>query len=304
MAKSIQEALEEANWLATDEELKVIISTTKGNVDQLQEAERSQNFASVYLNGIGEKLTSYLGLKSEPLIISNACISGVLALNFGSQLLAQNKYSKVLVVGGDLVTRFTLSGFHCLSALDPENCKPYDKDRVGINLGEGIAAVGLSMEETINGIQLLPGYSTNDANHISGPSRTGEGLYLAVKKTLKRHQLNSGDISFINGHGTATNYNDEMESIAFERTNLSTTPINSFKGYVGHTLGAAGVIETALSALSLEKDTIFPSYGFSTQGTSRSLNVVRSNIKQPLKYCLKTASGFGGCNAALILKKA
>ncbi len=299
---AIKNALSEAKWQADDTDLQIIISTTKGNVDTLKETSVKDN-PKALLSSINKNIGRYFNHSNEIITISNACISGVLALNFGVEYLQQNSASKVLVVGADMVTRFTVSGFHCLNALDPDVCKPYDKGRIGINLGDGIAAICLSQINNGGDLILHSGASSNDANHISGPSRTGEGLKIAIEKTLKKNNISSKNIDFINGHGTATIYNDEMESIAFQRTNLNIIPINSFKGYIGHTLGAAGVIEVAIAALSLTSDMLYPSYGFKTIGTSNSLNVIQEAIEKPLKYCLKTASGFGGCNAAIIIEK-
>ena len=147
------------------------------------------------------------------------------------------------------------------------------------------------------------GSSSNDANHISGPSRTGEGLVRSVEKTLKRSGLRASDIDFISAHGTATVFNDEMESIAFGRTNLNQVPLNSMKGYFGHTLGAAGVLETIMSIVSMEKNILFPNLGFNETGTSVPLNIIQHMEQKELNTVLKTASGFGGGNASLILQK-
>ncbi len=144
------------------------------------------------------------------------------------------------------------------------------------------------------------GFSTNDANHISGPSRTGEGLYLAISRVLKRSQA---AIDFISAHGTATPYNDEMESMAITRTGLQNVPVNSFKGYWGHTLGAAGVIESIMGIYSLRNGILFSTKGFSEPGVSNPLNIISKSESREINNCLKIASGFGGCNAAILFQK-
>ena len=153
------------------------------------------------------------------------------------------------------------------------------------------------------GVFISGGGLSNDANHISGPSRTGEELAMAMRQALQEAGKQPAEIDFISAHGTATLYNDEMEAKAFHIMNIAEKPINSMKGYFGHTLGAAGVLETILSAESLKQDQLIASAGFDQIGVSKPLNVIRepSNIK--LNTCLKTASGFGGCNAAIVLQK-
>ena len=149
----------------------------------------------------------------------------------------------------------------------------------------------------------VSGSTSNDANHISGPSRTGEGLVRTIQKTLEFGGLNANEIDFISGHGTATIFNDEMESIAFDRLNLDQTSVNSLKAYFGHTLGAAGVIETAIAIQGLRENLLIKSLGFEKNGTSKKLNVIEKNKPAELNILLKTASGFGGCNASLIIRK-
>ena len=112
------------------------------------------------------------------------------------------------------------------------------------------------------------------------------------------------NIDYISAHGTATPYNDEMEAIALSRAGLLDVPVNSLKGYWGHTLGAAGIIESAVAINSLENNILFKTAGFREMGVSEKINVIAENIKKPVKSCLKTASGFGGCNASIILYKA
>jgi 3-oxoacyl-[acyl-carrier-protein] synthase-1 len=120
---------------------------------------------------------------------------------------------------------------------------------------------------------------------------------------MEESRITPTDIDFISAHGTATLYNDEMEAKAFSLLKMNDTPLNSLKGYFGHTLGAAGVVEVAMSAQSLLMDELVPSKGFENLGVSQPVNVTKGLEKRPLKTCLKTASGFGGCNAAIILQK-
>lgn len=221
-------------------------------------------------------------------------------------LVVAGKYDSVLVAGSDLVSEFVHAGFHSLFAISGKPCRPYDKDRNGVSLGEAAASVVISKNASTfksEPLDFLGGTSSNDANHISGPSRTGEGLVRSVTKTLKNSGLTSADIDFINAHGTATTFNDEMESIAFDRMEMNTTPLISLKGYFGHTLGAAGIIETAISLQSLRTNSVPVNIGYTEEGTSKTLNIVTDTLEKPLKRFLKTASGFGGCNASCIIQQ-
>src|SRR5258708_6891473 len=142
-----------------------------------------------------------------------------------------------------------------------------------------------------------------EGNQISGPSRTGMEIGLAVQQALHEAQKSSTEIDFISAHGTATVFNDEMEAKAFHSLGIENISLNSLKGYFGHTLGAAGVVETIISMHSLLNNEVVASKGFDKLGVSQSINVCRELINKPLATCLKTASGFGGCNAAIILQK-
>jgi 3-oxoacyl-[acyl-carrier-protein] synthase-1 len=152
-------------------------------------------------------------------------------------------------------------------------------------------------------IKIAGGGLSNDANHISGPSRTGMELGLAVRQALGEARKTSTAIDFISAHGTATVFNDEMEAKAFYALGMENIPLNSLKGYFGHTLGAAGVVETIMSMHSLLHNEVLASKGFDRLGVSQPINVCKEPIKMPLTTCLKTASGFGGCNAAIVLQK-
>jgi 3-oxoacyl-[acyl-carrier-protein] synthase-1 len=150
---------------------------------------------------------------------------------------------------------------------------------------------------------VLGGSISNDANHISGPSRTGRELSFAIDQSLKEAGLSVDDMGFISAHGTATPYNDEMEAKAINLSNLESVPLNSLKGYYGHTLGAAGLIESIVSIQSLKEGLLLPTPGYIESGVTQAVNVVAELQPTKAKSFLKTASGFGGCNAAVIFGK-
>lgn len=292
----LREALEKAKnaYPEISGKTAVIVSSTKGNIDLLPDDTFAETASIVH-----EFFPA-----TDVLIISNACISGVIAINTAADYLFAGKYDQVLVIGIDAVSEFVSYGFQSLFALSNETCKPFDKSRNGTVLGEGCGIVLVSTQRPADFAVLYKGgSSSNDANHISGPSRTGEGLVRSIEKTFRRSGKKPSDIDFISAHGTATVFNDEMESIAFGRMNLDQVPLNSMKGYFGHTLGAAGVLEIIMSIVSMEKNTLFPNLGFKETGTSVPLNIIQHIEQKALNTVLKTASGFGGGNASLILQK-
>lgn len=283
----------------------LIISTTKGNIDVLDVANDFSE-ERAYLSSLGEKITSFFGFQNEAIVLSNACVSGVLAIAVAKRFINQGKFDKFFVIGGDLVTRFILSGFNAFQALSNEPCRPYCKTRTGINIGEVAASVLVTKDLTNfadEAVVILGESSCNDANHISGPSRTGEGLYRSIASALKQTNLSTKDIDYISAHGTATNFNDEMEAIAFNRSGLQNTPLNSLKGYFGHTLGASGLLETIIGMHSLNLNTKFASLGFQELGVSKPLKIIEKTTQKEINTFLKTASGFGGCNTAAIFQK-
>jgi 3-oxoacyl-[acyl-carrier-protein] synthase-1 len=284
-----------------DEDGLVIICTTKGNIDKIADGEDPR----LPLPRLSKFMQQSFDLGNEPMIISNACISGVLGIITAARLIRAEKYDHVMVLGADIVSEFTLSGFAALHALTDGVCQPYDKNRKGINLGEAASGLVLSNDETIfKGTydQYISGASSNDANHISGPSRSGEGLHRSIERTLKPADVLPEQIGYLSAHGTGTSFNDEMESIAFSRSGLSDVPINSLKGYFGHTLGAAGVIEVMFGLEAMKRKQLLPSLGYQEHGVSESMNIIQETSSPNSEYFLKTASGFGGCNATALFK--
>ena len=303
---SISKALESNTSInSKNNKTLFILSTTKGNIDLLTPKE-ALSFPEnrKYLWKTGEVIASHFENPNKCLVVSNACISGVLAIVLAKRWIKSKKYDTVVVVGVDLLTPFVTLGFASFKALADGVCKPYDKNRTGINLGEACSTIILQNKDTSSrNITVLDGAISSDANHISGPSRDGEGLYLSIRQTLKNSNVEAQSVDYISGHGTSTAYNDEMESLAVHRAGLSHAPMNSMKGYFGHTLGAAGVLESVMTIKSLEEDTIIGTYNFSELGVSSPVNIQKDTEKRKLKVALKTAAGFGGCNASVLFRK-
>lgn len=277
-----------------------IISSTKGNVDLLMDNPEDERY---FLGTSARKISEYFGNRNRPMVVSNACISGVCAQIAGTTLLESGRYRRAVICGADLLSRFIVSGFQSFKALSGEPCKPFDAGRTGLNLGEAAAMMIMERTDNAGGDEWICVASSNhnDANHISGPSRTGEGSYRVLSDLLR--VIPADRIAFVNLHGTATNYNDEMESIAMSRAGLENVPANGLKGFYGHTLGAAGLLETILSMRAVENGTVLSTRGFSTLGTSRPLDVSPEARATDKRAFIKILSGFGGSNAGICWQK-
>ena len=303
---SIQDALNNSDVNPLDKKTLLILSSTKGNIGLLETNSFSADLKKrIALSTSAKLIAEYFGFVNPPIVISNACISGIMGVTTGMRLIQSGQYENIVVAGADVITKFILSGFQSFQAISQTRCKPFDINRDGINLGEGAATMILSSKLNNNSnIQVVGGAVSNDANHISAPSRTGAELAYAIESTLRQANLPAPDIDFISAHGTATIYNDEMEAKAINLSNLQNVPSNSLKGYYGHTLGAAGLIESIISIHSLKENIIIPTLGFKEIGVSTPINIATKLISpKKLTNCLKTASGFGGCNAAVAFRK-
>ncbi len=308
---AVQEVISQSGASLREPDCALLLSTTKGNVDLLskQVASNESNGSSiqlptdspVFLWKMAERIGKFFGACNQVDVISNACISGVSALIVAKRQIEAGRYKRVIVAGGDILSHFITSGFLSFRSVSAQCCRPYDIRRNGLSLGEACGAVLLETQGSTNDIILSGGAVSNDANHISGPSRTGDGLALAITQAMEEAGVAPEDISFINAHGTATVYNDEMESKAIHLAGLSTVPVNSLKPYFGHTLGASGIIETILCMEQLKTGILYGTLGFETLGVPMPVTVYGTHQPMSMKCCVKTASGFGGCNAAVVL---
>src|SRR5688572_2313473 len=245
--KMLFHSISEAQKLSTvnldSEETIFIFSTTKGNISLIEtEPLNDELIKRVSLSYSASLITSLFGNKNTPVVISNACISGVVALLYARRLLINGKYKNAVVTGADTISKFVYSGFQSFQALSAGHCRPFSSTRDGINLGEAGATIILTASSAESpsqtGIFIEEGGISNDSNHISGPSRTGAELSEVIDQAINLSGITAGDIGFISAHGTATPFNDEMEAKAFHLSGMGETPVNSMKGYFGHTLGA------------------------------------------------------------------
>ena len=309
--QSVGRALAQTDIDVHSDRVLFVLSTTKGNVELLD--SRSQQFpADRVLPGVAARVVAaYFGFDRQPLVVSNACISGLSAQITAMRLIESGACDVAVVCGADVQSRFIISGFGSFKALSPMECRPFDIERLGLNLGEAAATViyersekrGARREERGERIEwfAVRGAIRNDAFHISGPSTKGEGSYRAIRAALG--DTPADELAFINVHGTSTMYNDEMESAAIDRAGLLDVPVNSLKGYYGHTMGAAGVLETILSMAAVDDGCILGTRGYEELGVSHRVRVSGQHAATTKQSFLKLLSGFGGCNAAMLFKK-
>ena len=289
---SARRAVERAGIDPASPRSAVVVSSIKGNIEAIGRED-------VSLAASARALSEALGNPHPPLVVSNACISGLAALVQARRMLLSGRYDHVIVAGAEVQSRFIVTGFQSLKALSPERCRPFDEQRLGLNLGEAAATLVLGLRE--DGWEIVDGAVRNDANHISGPSRTGEGSYKSLRYVLRG--VDPGELAFVNVHGTATLYNDEMEAVALQRAGLLDVPVNALKGCFGHTMGAAGILESILSMKAVDEGVVLPTPGFGTLGVSAPVKVSSEVRKTSGRSFVKLLSDFGGVNGALLLRK-
>lgn len=300
---SVRQALSQTTLDVSQPDVVFILSTTKADVELLTSGTTHQTVAveeSVQSPADSAvHIAKALGFTTEPIVVCNACTSGLSALILASRLLTIGAYEYAVVCGADSQSRFIVSGFQSLKALSPEMCRPFDMERMGLNLGE--AAATMILGKGGGAWTIGRGAVRNDASHISNPIKTGEGSYRALSAVVGDDRLSS--YAFVNAHGTATIFNDQMESVAIQRAGLSTVPVNAYKGYYGHTMGAAGVLETILSMAALDDHTILGTRGFEELGVSGNVSLSAAHQSTDKRSFVKMLSGFGGCNAVQIFSR-
>ena len=279
-----------------------ILATTKGNVALLHENGPDTDDPRLNLAHTAHTIARHFGNETTPLVVSNACTSGLCAEITAMRLLQSGAYHTAIVIGIDTQSPFIVSGFQSLKALSIHPCRPFSENRMGLNLGEAAATIILQRADHPTDVwQLLRGAIRNDAYHLSGPSKTAIGGRLSLEAAC--HDFDTDSLAVINAHGTATLYNDEMEAKAIALSGLTHTPVNGYKGCFGHTMGAAGVLETVLTMRSLDEGIILPTQGFDELGVSQPLQVVKVPTPTHRRSFIKMMSGFGGSNAALLCQR-
>ncbi len=291
---------------------RLITATTKGAVDILEGICRDNGGGAhaLPLSAFSRMTAKRLALGDAGMNISAACASSTIAVGRGAAMIASGRADAVLVCCADLVTEFVFSGFSALGALSPDGARPFDRERNGLMLGEGAAALllmeeGRAKKEGRRCLGLVAGWGeASDAAHVTAPARDGRGLIRAIGRAMERAGAVPVEMAGICAHGTGTVYNDMMELTAFDAVfKDKKLPVTSVKGALGHTLGAAGGIEAALCIRALHERFLPPTAGLQRPEEKGEGRV--SSLPLPIegRYLLSTNSGFGGINAALILEK-
>ena len=287
--RSIRKALTYTSLGNDCSRIVLILSTTKGNIESLGE-ER------YYPSEAAQRIAEAIGLTTKPIVVCNACVSGLSAQLLANRLLSANVYDYAIVVGAEVQSKFIVSGFQSLKAVSEEPCRPFDIERNGLNPGEAAATIVFARNADGERWCLMNGATCNDAYHNVSPSPQGEGLTNAINAVMKGRDKSL--LATVCAHGTATLYNDQMESVAIHRAELTDVPLSALKGNFGHTMGAAGVLETILTMIATQDGLVLPSKGFAELGVSKEVNISSEPQKTDKRTFLKLMSGFGGCNVA------
>ena len=304
--RSVREALSHTQLDVASPRVVLIVSTTKGNIGQ-SPSEAAQTIAEA------------IGLTTKPIVVCNACVSGLSAQLLADDLLSASLYDYAIVVGAEVQGKFIVSGFLSLKAVSDEPCRPFDIERYGLNPGEAAATIIFASHllprgenaaqdvfhpggsERAASWHLVRGASRNDAFHNVSPSPVGDGLSGAIDAAMMGED--KAQLATVCVHGTATLYNDQMEAKAIRRSGLSDVPLSALKGYYGHTMGAAGVLETILTMRATDDGIVLPSKGFTELGVSEKVCIAGESRKTEKTAFLKLISGFGGCNVAALYER-
>jgi len=290
----------------------LITATAKAGIDSLERICRKQpaDPKSLLPGEILAAISRRFNLIVPGININAACASSTIAIARGAALIATGHLDSVLICCFDLVTEFVHAGFSALKALSSIPCQPFDRNRSGLTLGEGGAALLLMSEDRCQREnrpclgKILGWGVANDAYHMTAPIPDGLGLVQAIRLALQKSGLDPDEVCAINAHGTGTVYNDQMELTAFRRVfGHRNIPVHSVKGALGHTLGAAGGIEIVLGLKVLSEGLALPTIGCKCPEKGAEKMVSSHPVKLEGDYLLSTNSGFGGINAAIILER-
>lgn len=298
---------------ATPERIAVVVGTALGGVEELDHALATDGRARRALDGLydspAHELAAWLGARGPVLTVSSACASGATALGIGADLLRAGAADLVVAGGYDILCRFVMRGFDALRSLARERVRPFDRRRTGLLLGEGAGLVLLARESDVRRPHLgrLLGHgSASDASHIAAPDAEGRGLEAAVRAALAAGDVDTADLDFVSAHGTGTVLNDRIETAVLRRVlgnRAGMVPVNSIKGALGHTMGAAATLEAIMCLLAGRDGWIPPTVGYEEPDPACDLDYVPGACRavRPRRM-LSTSLGFGGCNAALVLE--
>jgi len=265
------------------------------------------------LYSAGSRVCTEYGIRGPNIVISTACSASNVAIGYAYDLI-QNGIVDIMIVGGfESMSEMTCAGFGVLRNLSPDICQPFDKNRKGIVLGEGAAIMILESEEHFirrsgRVYAEFMGYGmSSDAYHMTAPDITGKGPAMAMKKAIENSRIGTGDIDYINAHGTGTHYNDLIETSSIKRVfgeQAYKIPISSTKSMHGHTLGAAGAIEAITSIAAIKGFFIPPTINYEMPDTKCDLDYVPNQSRdKSVNMILSNGFGFGGNNCSIVIRR-
>jgi 3-oxoacyl-[acyl-carrier-protein] synthase-1 len=311
------QAIKSAGWLPSkDRYTGAVFANTTGGMDfnekyysELLKSGEHREFLELFDSAdSGEKTAARFGINHNITTVSTACSSSANAIMTGARLIRNGVMKRVLAGGSDALTKFTLNGFFMFEILSATGCRPFDKARNGLTIGEGAAFLTLESEEIADPSRILgevTGFANaNEAFHATSSTAEGTGAALAMSRALDSASLDPSEISYINAHGTGTEVNDLSEGTAIMRVfSRNIPPVSSTKAFTGHTLGAAGAVEAVFSILALRHQITLPGLNFSEKMPELSFVPVVAASSQAVKHVMSNSFGFGGSNTTLIFSK-
>lgn len=293
----------------------VVVGTALGGVEELERALRAprhiREAAEALYDSPGHGLAARIGAHGPVLTVSTACASGATAIGIGAELLSADRADLVVAGGYDVLCRFVMRGFDALKSLTRERVRPFDRRRSGLLLGEAAALVLLAREPDAPRSRLgrLLGHaSTGDGAHIAAPDPDGRGLEASIRKALAQSGVSANDVDFVSAHGTGTLLNDRIETAVLKRVlgaRAGQVPVNSIKGGLGHTMGAAATLEAIMCLLATRHGLVPHTLGLETPAPDCDLDhVILTPRPVRPRVSVSTSLGFGGCNATLVLEGA
>jgi 3-oxoacyl-[acyl-carrier-protein] synthase II len=289
-----------------------MLATTNGEIDLLERSvlNGSPDVAESRFDCLANKVQHLCGLNEPGIVVCAACASSSAAVAEGAAMIRDGERDCVLVVACDNVSEFVAAGFSSLMALDKDVARPFDKNRKGMSLGEAAAFILLMSDERASReerpvLAKIAGWGlTSDANHITGPSRDGSGLALALRKALESADIPAEEVGSIAAHGTGTVYNDSMEMKAFKAVfGRGGLPTYSLKGGIGHTMGSAGLVDIIVAITTIREKTVPPTVGLRDVDDEAAGWASPEPCSCEAAVTVSTNSGFGGINCALVLKQ-
>ena len=315
LADSIKDSINELKQKYSKDRIAIILGTSTSGLDEtenelkkfMQTGVPSRDFyyKSQEFGDPSMFLADYLDIDGPAYTISTACSSSARALICGKRMLESSLVDAVIAGGADTLCKVPINGFNSMGVLSHERCLPFNKNRAGINIGEGGGLMILSKEKA--SLELLGVGESSDAYHVSSPEPSGAGAISAMKMALDDASLTTDDIGYVNLHGTSTKLNDAMESKAMASLFKGKVPCSSTKYMTGHTLGAAGIVEAAILCYLLKHDLDLPVQDFSHDEIDDTLDecgLVKEKMKAKKKVMMSNSFAFGGNNASIIIANA